>query len=672
MKTALTILLSLVLLVPANGADDPLDVALKDIATYEFGKGDGPNKTIADAVLAAAADKEPAKKLALEQRILKALDGPLTRDAKDFLIRQLFISSSPASIAKLEALLADEQIGHLARYALGRMQYVEALQALHRALAKTSGKAQAGVINSLASRRYNEALPDITKLVASPDPLVSKAAIAAVAELGGDPMTLESARASGSAEIRLAVDQALLALADRLAASNQQPQAAELYKKLYGTDRPKAVRAGALRGLVATGGHEVSALLVEAIKGKDELIAASAIGYSRNVKDASFSKTLVDLMPSMNGGLQESAIRALGDRGDEAAISAVNAAINSDKANVRTAALDVLGNVGTPAAVPVLVKAAAGTNADDQRAARESLLRLKGDAVNAAIVDAIKSAEGKPKSELVRALVGRKAAKADQLFALAQDADSGVRREAIMGLGQVANDAELTQLVGIAVKPKDNGDRGAVEEAVASASRRLGDPKRRTALLLETFASAPADAKPSIIRLFKSVASPDALDAVRKSLKDSDKTIVDAALRTLSDWPDASPANDLLAFAKDAPTPTQKVLALRGFVRQAGQSDKPVALLKQAMPLAERPDEKKLILGGLGNQNSLDALKLAQSWFKEEVIQAEAAQAMMNIAKKLKGKDAEKATEAVKEIAASAKDPKVKKQAEDLLKGGKK
>lgn len=668
MKTTLTLLLSLVLLTPAYAADDPLDVAFKDIATYEFGKADAAYKAIADAVLLAAADKDAAKKLAIEQRILKALDGTLTRDAKDFLLRQLFISSSPASIAKLEALLTDAEIGHLARYALGRMQYPEASQALHRALAKTNGKAQAGIINSLANRRYAAALGDISKLVASPDPVVAKAAIAAVAELGGDALILEAARASASTEIRLAVDEALLTLADRLAASKQQSAAAELYQKLYGADRSKSVRAGALRGLVATKGNEVSGLLVAAIKGNDALIAASAIGFTRNVKDPGLSKTLVELMPTLSAGLQESAIRALGDRGDAAAIAAVNAAVSSDKANVRTAALDVLGNVGTSAAVPVLVKAAAGTSADDQRAARESLIRLKGDAVNAAIIDLLKTAEPKQKSELLRALVARKAAKSDLLFSLAQDADNGVRREAILGLGQIVTEAELTKLVGIAVKPKDNGDRGAVEEAVAAASRRLGEPRKRTALLLETFASAPADAKPSIIRLFKSVASPDALEAVRGSLKDSDKAIVDAALRTLSDWPDASPANDLLAFAKNPPTPTQKILALRGFVRQAGQSDKPVALLKQAMPLAERPDEKKLILGGLGNQQSLEALTLAQSWFKDEAVQAEAAQAMMNITKKLKGKDADKAKEAVKEIAATAKDPKIARQAQDLLK----
>ena len=70
-----------------------------------------------------------------------------------------------------------------------------------------------------------------------------------------------------------------------------------------------------------------------------------------------------------------------------------------------------------------------------------------------------------------------------------------------------------------------------------------------------------------------------ALDAVRAALKKEDLTaeVKDAAVRTLSEWPDAAPADDLLALVNTSSNQTHKVLALRGYIRMAGMTGKPIA-----------------------------------------------------------------------------------------------
>ena len=50
----------------------------------------------------------------------------------------------------------------MAVYALGSLELPEACQALHRALDKTTGVTQAGIINALADHRFQEAKPELS------------------------------------------------------------------------------------------------------------------------------------------------------------------------------------------------------------------------------------------------------------------------------------------------------------------------------------------------------------------------------------------------------------------------------------------------------------------------------------------------------------------------------
>lgn len=97
------------------------------------------------------------------------------------------------------------------------------------------------------------------------------------------------------------------------------------------------------------------------------------------------------------------------------------------------------------------------------------------------------------------------------------------------------------------------------------------------------------------------LAAIESLEAVRAALGDANEDFRGVAVRTLSEWPDAALAEELLALARTSSNETHKVLALRGYVRMAGMSKDPTAIYVRAMELAERLDDKKLVLGGLGS-----------------------------------------------------------------------
>ena len=89
--------------------------------------------------LGAAAAKDPAQCEAAEARLAAALGSDCTVDCKRELCRRLRTMGTARSVPALAALLTDEALSHMARFALGYMQAPEALAALRDALGKTSG-----------------------------------------------------------------------------------------------------------------------------------------------------------------------------------------------------------------------------------------------------------------------------------------------------------------------------------------------------------------------------------------------------------------------------------------------------------------------------------------------------------------------------------------------------
>lgn len=653
---------------PAQESLARLDEDLKAVAVFEYGKDSGPLQRVEDTAVAAA--KDPQQRAAVEERLLKTLASAETVAGKDFICRMLRIMGTAKSVPRLEAMLSDPETSHMARYALGYMEYPEAGAALLRALGKTSGDVQAGILYSLGNRQSKAVLPAAVKLVAGADEDVAVAAAVVLGQLGGDEAVkaLQTARQGSSKRLQRTVNGALLSCAEKYVAAGRTQDAARLYDEFRKPDQPAWLRIAALRGMMTSGGTNSVKLLVANIRGDDPVLQASAIEFTQLVEGAEATRAFAGQLPYLAPESQVLLLRALGARGDSAAASGVASATKSQSEEVRVAALEALGELGDASTVEPLAKAAASSGGNEQRVARASLVRLSGDNVNAAIVRSLSGADPKVQVELIRALAGRRATPAiEVLFGFAGNENAGVRREAYAALGTLSGAPELPALVAQLVRPKDAGDRQAIEQALADAYRRIEAPDEQAAPILAALPKAPADAKPSMLQLLATPATPAALEAVRAALNYPDAGVRKAAVQTLADWPNAAPAGDLLHLTRSLDDPDQKAIALRGYVRLAGISDNPTAMYVQAMKLAERADEKRAVLSGLGSADSAEALDLVENYLGDAELGDAAAQSAVQIADLLRRKDEDRAKAALRRVLETAKKEDTRKKAADLI-----
>lgn len=661
----------LALLAPAFAQDDlvaRLREALKPVATFDYTQ----NGRIIDELdgMVVEAAKEPGTRAVAEQQLLEALAQAKTPSAKALLCRQLRTAGSEKSVPALAALLTDAELAHMARYTLSRMRYDSASTALHDALNRTSGKVQAGIAGDLGERRYHKALPDLARLLAGRDTVVAGAAALSLGQLGGSDTSaaLLAARGKCADSVRPRIDDALMACAEQYVADGRAEEAVRLYERFYSPDFPKHIRVGALRGLVVSGAPKAVSLLRDAMQDADPEFQSCAIGFVRMMKAGQDVSPFAELLPALSAQGQALLLQALSARGDAAACRVAVEATGSEHEPVRVAAYEALGRVGDVSCVRLLATAAATKEGREQQVARASLVAVKGKGIDEAIADGTGSGPSGERVELVRALAARgNTAFASTPWKLVGDADTDVRHNAIKALGRLVAKEDLGALVALAVNPKDPGDRPFAESAAADAFRRHQDPRAQMAAVRKALDGAGVEAKPALLRLMGRIATPEALAGVKEMMGDADAAVSDAALRVLSEWPDASPAEDLLALARSSAGEKHRILALRGYVRMAGLGKNPTAMYACAMKLAERAEDKRRVLAGLGTADSAEALAIVEQYLDDAALCEEAGLAAVQIAERLKGSDAARATAAFRNVLAKVKDARVRETAQEAI-----
>jgi hypothetical protein len=163
-----------------------------------------------------------------------------------------------------------------------------------------------------------------------------------------------------------------------------------------------------------------------------------------------------------------------------------------------------------------------------------------------------------------------------------------------------------------------------------------------------------------------------ALERIRAARRSSRAELVDAAVRALAKWTTAEVLDDLLDIARRSDSKTHRVLALEGYIRLLGlpnerEPQATAALYQTAFSVAERPEEKKQVLGGLATVAHLDALKLAQQCREDETLRAEAENAVLSIARIVGPWHGEEAQTAVQSVIAKTSDSATHERGEKTL-----
>jgi len=627
------------------------------------------------SALAEEAGAEEAEPVLDEAGLIAVLQSGAAWDEKHMACRRLRQVGTVKAVPALAALLPDETLSHMARYALEPMACPEAGQALRDVLAHTEGMVKAGVVASLGARRDMAAVPLLTPLLSDGNVAIARAAAGALGRIATPDAAkaLLDFRDAAPEALRPALAEALLAAGQRSAQDGQADAAAAIYQELLAPSWPIQVRMGAFAGLAYAQPEQAPTRLIEALAGDEPLFRDMAAQIIAETSGADTTKLYVDALATLPAGGQAALLRGLADRKDSTARPAVVQAVDSPDKQVKLAGVKGLAVLGNAADVAALAGLLASDDAETAEAAKASLTAVQAEGVDAAIAAIIANVAPAVRAQLLELLCNRRATQTVPLsLAGLTDADAAVRIAGLRVLALVGGKEETPAIVAAFKKAKEADERTAAEKALTATCSRRKDEV--LPIVLDAMKGASPELRVVLLRGLARIGGTTPLDTVVAALGEADKPVSDEAVRLLSNWPtlDAAPHLYQLAQSDDL---NRQVLGLRGYVRLAGIEKAPqkkIDMLTKALDLAKRPEEKKLALGGWANIKSKRSLDVLVSYLDDPPLRNEASSGVIAVASKLGTKDDESKAVAVAALTAvveKCENTALRERAEQALAG---
>jgi HEAT repeat protein len=419
---------------------------------------------------------------------------------------------------------------------------------------------------------------------------------------------------------------------------------------------------------------EAVVIVLDILKGGDQEMQAVAIAMVKDMPGTEVTKALVKELPNLSSASQVMLLSALSDRGDAAALPAVVTAVKTGDESVRIAAIKAVGQLGDDSSVGLLAQTAAQSSGAEQKAARESLYRLRGPKVDEAILSGIAKFDTTTRVELIKSAGERNiSAGVGTLLKTAKDPDRRVRLESLKMLKVIAAPENMPALVELLLDLKSSSEVTEASKMIATVAHKIEDKNRQADAVLAVLPTVKDVKKQSsLLIVLGKIGDSSALPQLLKALNSKDVDIKGAAIRALAEWPTSEPVVDLMEAAEKSEHNVHRILALRGSVRLLGLDGKlspeeTIKFYKKAMALAPNASEKKRVLSGLANTKSIDALEMAKSFLEDEALSREAEYAVVKISDSIYENFPQQTSEILKKIAQTTNNEVLQTQAQAII-----
>jgi HEAT repeat protein len=419
---------------------------------------------------------------------------------------------------------------------------------------------------------------------------------------------------------------------------------------------------------------EAIEIVLDILKSGDQEMQTVAITMVKDMPGKEVTKALAKELPNLSVTSQVQLLYALGNRGDDAALPAVITAVKAKDESIRIAALKALGQLGNETNVSLLAETAATTKGQEQKAARQSLYRLRGAKVDEMILAGIPNAEAKIKIELISSVGQRDISQGvNALLNAAKDSDRKVRIESIKALKAIATPEHLPELVKLLLDLQSSSENNEAQKTIAAIAHKIEDKNQQAEAVLAVLPSVTDIQKRcSLLSVLGKIGDSSALPSLLQALDNDNIEIRGAAIRALAEWPTAEPLPDLMNIAENSEHKVNQILALRGCVRLLGldnnrPAEETMELYKKAMALAPNVNEKRRVLSGLGNIQSLDALQTAADYLEDKTLNREAEYAAVKIAKNIFENFPEQTQNVLEKIVRNSKNDSLLQQAQKII-----
>ncbi|MCK5863257.1 MAG: HEAT repeat domain-containing protein, partial [Candidatus Hydrogenedentes bacterium] len=406
---------------------------------------------------------------------VEVLQSTASLEQKVEACRLISISGDVKAIPVLAALLADEQLSHMARYALEPMQEDAAGAALRRALKTTSGKLKAGVVDSLGMRRDVLAVPALIQLLDDDNSFVVEASVRSLGRIavpeGIEALKKHLVQPDLPYAIMQSLGDGLFAAAEHALAEGNPDSAVPLYDAVYAVETlPVPIRAAALRGAVlARTPQDGLPLLIEAITGENAVFYTVSLRTALEMEDKGNTATgIAAVLPGLSADRKIQVMQTIGELGQNSVGPALLKEAGSGIIPVRVAALDAAVRVAYAPVLPVLRELLSSEDADLLQAARRGLAYFPGKEGDAVVMDMLKSDDVKIRIIAVELISqGALPTPVELLMKIADgDTDDSIRVAAIKGVKEYAGIDQMSGLLSHLFDSHSHDEMIAAEEVL--------------------------------------------------------------------------------------------------------------------------------------------------------------------------------------------------------------
>ncbi|MGQ9801940.1 MAG: HEAT repeat domain-containing protein [Candidatus Saccharicenans sp.] len=578
---------------------------MKALEKFDHSQGEGPALELERLIFNLKDNQE--LKLAAEKKLCQFFAGPVTREAVIAVSKPLSWLAGSESVKALSPLIIDPEKSNPARYVLERVPGDEADMALIEALERAPADMMPGIISSLGHRCTEAAIPHLEKLLKkNPSSAVLKTTIEALGNIGGSAASkvlLDYLR-SGDENIRLLAADALLRVANRTIEGRQFETASGIASSLLKSRLTPVEKLAAWKVKILAAGDNCEPEIKAALKSRDELACQAAIGLIPHLVSQDKIDSYLGLFSGLSENLQLKIAASLANYPVPSAREyLMNLASKSPWPEVRTEAIISLGKIGDSSTVEFLTAKAAASRGSEKGAARESLVALRGKEVDKKIQEMLSSSTDQDRrNELLLAACERNIRESREYFlkeAANPEADIALLTRGLRAFGDISLAEDL---LNVAYKTDDEAFQEELSGIMALWARQSARPEARSAHFRNLLgAEKQPERRALLISIIGKIGERNSLPLLRNYLKSQEPKVREAAVRSLSDWPEAEARDDLMLIARSSSDLKERVLAIRGLVRlttseRYRRPEAVVETLKEIYSLCPRTEEKKLVL----------------------------------------------------------------------------
>ncbi len=600
------------------------------------------------------------------------LKGNAPAGVKAFILQELQYIATEADLPAVTPLLLDPGLSDRAVRVVVDIGTKKAAAALGAALPKSGGIVRLNLIQGLAALPDPDAMPLLLEAARDQEQSVRQVALEALAATGdarAAQVLLEATR-TGAPYVRSRSVNAYLSFLARLAARKGPVDALARTKAFAAAHAKDAhIQCACLELLGRIGTGAAIGPVLRALTSDDVRVRRSAGKALRSLDPRLTAPRLIAMLDSTPAAKRTALITALADLKVRGALPAIKKEIGGDDPPVRRAAILALGRLAGSDAVTDLIALLADKRQGVAPAAAEALVAIAAPEVGVALARRANTADPSLCVTLLAIMAKRlDTVQSGTALALTGAQSSNVRVAAWKAFGVLGAADQVGMAAKRAAACSDAKELKAAEGALTKICRRTARPAVTGPKLVSALRAAGPAGKMCLVKVLPAAGGRVALRTASELALTGDGEIRTAAVRALAAWPDSTAMPGLKKVIASTSNPVEHVLALRGYVRLLNESDGATArkleLYDDILRICKRKDEKMLIIAGLGALKDLGALPKLQPFLKDKDLADEAATAIVQLAREVRG---DAAVKALRGVLAAVKNEAVVERARSAL-----